>query len=597
MKKDNKKKHIVAQINRPVIAFMVFLIVFNTIFLFLYNMKRSVSDRFDGGNRLGQSVASELESYRCLGFLIPYWQEHYEEMEFLYDDDEKLAEKEKLLRQKLDGMTEVSYVTVEEAYALDEEGQRLLAETCYALLSRSMDRYKRAYNALYLYSFVVKGDELFILVTGVKDGELRIHSGGEVYELGSTSPYEEGWYPILDEILRTKKPAASMELSMHRGADRSAVHVFNPVYVDGEFSMIVAVSMEWKDLLSEAIRVSLLVAVVAALLFVLAAAGFIQLIRKVAVKPLQKEQAIIKAYKENKNTQEAVRALSTVTSGNEIEELAENFSSMVSELDRYMEEIRTVTAEKERIGAELSVAKQIQADMLPSIFPPFPERSEFDIYASMNPAKEVGGDFYDFFLIDDDHLALVIADVSGKGVPAALFMVVSKTLLKNQALMKKEPKDVLMTVNNQLCENNDAHMFVTVWLGIYEISTGILKAANAGHEYPAIRRADGQFELFKDKHGLVLAGMEDVKYRQYELQLNAGDTLFVYTDGVAEATNSENELFGTERMIDSLNKKPDAGPKELICNVNEGITGFVGGADQFDDITMLAVKISSIEGV
>lgn len=277
-------------------------------------------------------------------------------------------------------------------------------------------------------------------------------------------------------------------------------------------------------------------------------------------------------------------------------ELARAFAGMAVNIERYIESITKMTAENERIGAELDLARQIQTDMLPRIFPPFPERTEFDIYASMNPAKEVGGDFYDFFLIDDDHLALVIADVSGKGVPAALFMVVAKTLLKNQVLMKNEPKDVLTVVNKQLCENNDAQMFVTVWLGVYEISTGILKAANAGHEYPAICKANGQFELFEDEHDFVLAGMENITYHQYEIQLSAGDTLFVYTDGVAEATNSENELFGMERMIDSLNKKPDADPEELTCNVSEGITAFVGKADQFDDITMLAVRINDIKG-
>lgn len=285
-----------------------------------------------------------------------------------------------------------------------------------------------------------------------------------------------------------------------------------------------------------------------------------------------------------------------IKTGDEIERLSDSFGDMTESLKEYIESYAKVTAEKERISTELNVAKQIQEDMLPRIFPAFPERTEFDVYASMNPAKEVGGDFYDFFLIDKNHLALIIADVSGKGVPAALFMVISKTLLKNQALMKKEPKDILIEVNNQLCENNDAQMFVTVWLGIYEISTGKLIAANAGHEYPAIRRSDGNFELYKDKHGFVLAGMENVKYRQYELQMGAGDTLFVYTDGVAEATNSNNQLFGTDRMINALNKEPDSNPQRLICNISEDINKFVGKADQFDDITMLAIKINEIKG-
>ena len=246
--------------------------------------------------------------------------------------------------------------------------------------------------------------------------------------------------------------------------------------------------------------------------------------------------------------------------------------------------------EKERIGAELHVATQIQASMLPCIFPAFPNRKEFDIYATMQPAREVGGDFYDFFLVDDDHLALVMADVSGKGVPAALFMVIAKTLLKNATQSGLSPKSVLEKVNDQLCENNEAEMFVTVWLGLYEISTGKLTAANAGHEYPALRRGDGEFTLLQDQHGFVLAGMEHIPYKEYELRLNKGDTLFVYTDGVAEATDEANALYGTGRMLRALNQAPDGAPQRLLQAVKADIDRFVGEAPQFDDITMLCLK-------
>ncbi len=280
-----------------------------------------------------------------------------------------------------------------------------------------------------------------------------------------------------------------------------------------------------------------------------------------------------------------------IHTNDEIEDLAHSFERMYEEIREYIKKVSTVMAEKERIGAELHVATQIQSNMLPSIFPPFPERKEFDIYASMDPAKEVGGDFYDFFLVDEDHLALVMADVSGKGVPAALFMVIAKTLLKNRAQMGGSPKEVLETVNNQLCENNDADMFVTVWLGIYEISTGIMRAANAGHEYPAVCRKDGKFELYKDPHGLVLAYVEGFQYQEYEFILHGGDTLFLYTDGVAEATNEANELYGTERMIAALNKKAGSAPGELLVQVRKDIDAFVKEAPQFDDITMLALRI------
>ena len=257
---------------------------------------------------------------------------------------------------------------------------------------------------------------------------------------------------------------------------------------------------------------------------------------------------------------------------------------------RLLERQAADSAARQRIETELNVATQIQADMLPRIFPAFPERSEFDIYASMAPAKEVGGDFYDFFLVDDDHLAMVIADVSGKGVPAALFMVIAKTLLKNAAQTGLSPKAVLEKVNNQLCENNEAGMFVTVWLGFFEISTGRLTAANAGHEYPAIKRANGKFELFRDTHGFVLAGMENARYREYELELCEGDTLFVYTDGVAEATDAANVLYGTDRMLDALNRGRNAAPERLLRDVKQDIDRFVGDAPQFDDITMMAIQ-------
>ena len=263
---------------------------------------------------------------------------------------------------------------------------------------------------------------------------------------------------------------------------------------------------------------------------------------------------------------------------------------MVTELDRYMEEIKSVTAEKERIGTELALATRIQADMLPNIYPAFPERPEFDIYATMSPAKEVGGDFYDFFLIDDDHLCMVMADVSGKGVPAALFMMASKIILANNAMIGKSPAQILADTNAAICANNREEMFVTVWLGILEISTGSLTAANAGHEYPAIRYADGSFKLYKDKHGFVIGGMDGVKYKEYDLKLTPGARLFVYTDGVAEATNAENELFGTERMIKALNVNPTAKPKEILDNVRCAVDGFVKEAEQFDDLTMLCME-------
>ena len=238
---------------------------------------------------------------------------------------------------------------------------------------------------------------------------------------------------------------------------------------------------------------------------------------------------------------------------------------------------------------ELNMATEIQAGMLPSVFPPFPDKEEFDLYASMDPAKEVGGDFYDFFMIDDDHLAVVIADVSGKGIPAALFMMISKTVVRNFAMLKEDAAEVLRKSNEALCVQNKMEMFVTTWIGILEISTGSMNCANAGHEYPAIYH-HGRFELLKDRHGFVLGGMEGAKYKSYEIQLNKGDKIFVYTDGVPEATNANHELFGTDRMMDALNSKSDADPKEILRTIRASVDGFVGNAEQFDDLAMLCLE-------
>ena len=253
-------------------------------------------------------------------------------------------------------------------------------------------------------------------------------------------------------------------------------------------------------------------------------------------------------------------------------------------------ERRALELEKERISTELSLATRIQASFLPKTFPPFPDRTEFDLYASMTPAREVGGDLYDFFLIDPDHLCLVIGDVSGKGVPASLFMMLASALIHHVARHELSPGKILTAVNEEICARNPEEMFVTVWLGVLEISTGELKAASAGHEYPALKHPDGSFELFKDKHGFVLGGMEGIRYREYALPLEPGSRLFVYTDGVPEATNGSNELFGTDRMVDALRTKENGTPEEILGAVRDAVQVFIGPAEQFDDLTMLCIE-------
>lgn len=269
----------------------------------------------------------------------------------------------------------------------------------------------------------------------------------------------------------------------------------------------------------------------------------------------------------------------------EMEDMANSINAMTDSL-----------REKERIGTELSLATDIQANMLPRIFPPFPEHDEFDIYATMHPAKEVGGDFYDFFMLDEKTLAVVVADVSGKGVPAALFMVIAKTLIKNHAQSGLRPCDVFTKVNQMLCEGNRAGLFVTAWMGVLDIETGKLTYVNAGHNPPMIKLGDKGFEFLRARPGFVLAGMEAMRYRQAELYMQPGDKLFLYTDGVTEATNASNELYGEARLSDYLNKNIDDSVDTMLYGLSANIKRFVGKAEQFDDITMLVLNYRKYKG-
>ena len=276
----------------------------------------------------------------------------------------------------------------------------------------------------------------------------------------------------------------------------------------------------------------------------------------------------------------------------EINVLINSMQKMEGEMNGYIDDLKTATAERERISTELDLASKIQAAMLPSEFPPFPDRNEFSIFASMTPAKEVGGDFYDFYLIDDDHLALVIADVSGKGIPGALLMMVTKIIIKNYAMAGYSPAKILELANNQICSNNPAGMFVTVWVGILTISEGKIVASSAGHEYPILAQGGKGFEKLQDKHGFVVGGMEGMKYTDYEIQLGKGDTLFVYTDGLMEATDSKEEMFGMDRALMNLNDIKDGSPEEILGHMDKAVKEFVGDAMQFDDLTMLAIRMN-----
>jgi len=327
-----------------------------------------------------------------------------------------------------------------------------------------------------------------------------------------------------------------------------------------------------------------------ALLLIVAIYASVSILQRTAVRPLrQLADAATRFAKEGQAfTKDDVIQLDIKTN-DEVGDLYREIRSMQERIVDYTEHLTAVTAEKERVSTELRTASQIQEAMLPNVFPAFPDRADFDLYASMTPAKEVGGDFYDFLLIDDTHLAVLIADVSDKGVPAALFMMSSKILINYRAQMGGSPGEILSAVNAQICKSNDSRMFVTVWLGILDLETGVLTCSNAGHEYPILRGQDGVFRVFKDKHGLVVGALARSKYRDYEIQMQPGDTVFVYTDGVPEANNADGAFYGLQRLEATLNSAPMNDPRSILEHVKADVAAFTGEAKQFDDLTMLCL--------
>ena len=327
-------------------------------------------------------------------------------------------------------------------------------------------------------------------------------------------------------------------------------------------------------------------------LTVLASVAGILLMRRLVTRPIRRLAKGTEAFTpEEDGTYSREKIISDeIRTRDEIGELSRDIRAMQEGIISNTQKLALMSAEKERIRTELDMAAGIQASALPSTFPAFPERTDFSIWASMTPAKEVGGDFYDFFLIDDTHLGVVMADVSDKGVPAALFMMTARTVVQVYAKMKLSPAETLRSANEWLSGNNKSSMFVTLWFGILDLATGVITAVNAGHEFPVLKSGSQPFRLFRDKHGFIAGVSPKAKYTEYELRMAPGDRLFLYTDGVPEAQTAEKEMFGPERMVAALNQDPNAPLEQLLANVRTAVDSFIQGAVQFDDLTMLCLE-------
>ena len=440
-------------------------------------------------------------------------------------------------------------------------------------------REQNRYEDLFLID-VDKGREGFVYFFFSKDHP--------VYQTGDTIPYRLSEHPGLRELLKDASVNITFEWVANFPDQGSYNYMcYKPVVLDGKIRAVMGASYGWERLRSEMAVIFRQALTVSIAGMVLVLALVLLFLYRWAIAPVEKIQHSITHYIGTRDTNQVVQELGSIRERNELGLLSDNLSEMVTEIDRYTRENIRLAQETQRVETELKLASSIQRAMLQSRFP---ESEDYVLSASMVPAKEVGGDFYDFFPLDETHLALVIADVSGKGIPAALFMMMAQNMIKNYARSGLSPAEVLSRTNRDVLENENNTMFVTVWLGYYETTTGHILAVDAGHEYPMIRKKDGLFELIKDRHSLFVGGVENAVYREYELQLNVGDTLFLYTDGATEATNTDKQMLGTDGVLNALNCSPDDSPEELIEGVGKRISAFVGDAPQFDDLTMLAFK-------
>ena len=584
-----KKKRKISVLTEVAIFFLVGIIIAGLLTYFF-----ELNSAGDNVIRQAETYASEveeelslaIEEYPAHKWIMDYWYHHPDDLDIEYDvkmdGNTRTAKKCETFTKRHPDL-QLRYMTEEQCKALSPEDQKLYAEITYSWLITRINQIKKAYSMDYLFCVVSEKpfDEQFFLFSAAAPGAKRGKTYEDAYVLGTMAKVAETQSDAMAKALKNTSHLADAGNYVDYYSSFKSFHNHTTF-----LGMTYNTSALMADIEKEARKGSAYATLYQLVLAIIC----MTLIYGYLISPLKRIQMSIRSYSENKDAEATCEELKHVNTGNELIELADDVANMTREIEDYTENIIEITSEKKRIETELNLASEIQATMLPNIFPPYPDKTEFDIYASMEPAKEVGGDFYDFFLIDDDHLCVIMADVAGKGIPAALFMMATKIVLAHNAKAGKSPGKILTDSNNNICGNNPMEMFVTVWLGILELSTGKLTASNAGHEYPIVKGADGKYEVLKDKHGFVIGGMGGVEYGEYEVMLQPGSGFFLYTDGVPEAMNSENEFFGVDRIVETLNRNPGDSPKEVLKNVHGAVDEFVNEAEQFDDLTMLSLE-------
>jgi len=538
---------------------------------------------------LTDDIVMTIKGYPAYEWLITYWFQNSDKMDVEYELTDVTRKKAEAFSERHPGVV-LDYVTEKQLETFSEEDKKLYAEIVYNQLLDIMNQLKEVYNPTYIA--IILMDNTYSEGTFIMSGASRSQKRGSDY-------YDAYVIGVTAQATQEQKDSMLAAAAGGRSLAESDDYVDSYGYVQDIMNgrhIIVDVTFEITGLMNE-VKTQVINGIVMFVLLqlVLAFALYI-LVYFYAVRPVGQIQKNVWTYREEKDSSKVLDDLGRIKIRNELGALSEDISDMVVSIDKYVDEIQNITAEKEKISVELNVANKLQSEMLPSVFPAFPERKEFDLYATMDPAKEVGGDFYDFFFVDENRLCLVVADVSGKSVPAALFMVNSKTRIQTQAGFGKSPGQILEAVNDQLCFRNESGFFVTVWIAIIDVTTGKGVAANAGHEHPVIRRANGAYEQVIYNHSLAVGVVEGIPFMEHEFELYPGDRIFIYTDGVPEATSEQDELFGDERMLKALNSHMEDSLQELLPNMKKDIDSFIGSAPQFDDITMLGFDYFGPDG-
>ncbi len=545
-------------------------------------VKKQVENR---SVEISKEVMFAVREYPASDWLLRYWYDHSEEMDIEYDvgfNTETETFKKCALLSERHPELQIKYADAGQIEELPPEDQKLFAEITYSWLITHVNEIKRTYDVDYLFCVMTEApyDKQFFLFSAADEGAVRGTEYEEVYTLGKTVTVGESQQ---NAMLNAMKNGTQMANAGNYVDYYSCLgEVDGHAVLTGLTYSLSGVAEDANDQTRTATGFAVFFQIILSYICLALTSGFV-------IRPLKKVQKNVILYKETKDSRKVSKNLSEIRMRNEIGDLAKDVVDLTKEIEEHVNRIQVFTAEQERLETELSLAAGIQSAMLPHDYPPFPDRTEFDIYASMKPAKAVGGDLYNYYLIDDDHLCMMIADVSGKGVPASMYMMITTVILQNCAMLCDGPAEILTETNKALCANNQEGMFVTAWVGIVELSTGIMTAANAGHEYP-ILKTDGAFELLRDKHGFVLGGMETARYTEYTVQLKKGDRVFVYTDGIAEASDAQKKMFGTDRIVEALNSGPDGTAREVLVNVGETVDRFVGDVEQFDDMTMLSFR-------